>query len=184
VGKILKTINLVIDAILPKKVTWALDKNGTGYEKIEDELDNNFEAYLTEDNLQNLKEDVFESHLTDSGIPWIQIKNETENKPENNIQSTENPKFTNEEIKYVIKTNFETIQSIQEAIDLKSKSIQEAIDLKSKIMKKTVNISKEKVLDIVHCSFTPEELSREKQADVEVRRRLKEIIESGFKIDK
>ena len=36
---------------------------------------------------------------------------------------------------------------------------------------------------MLHCSFTPEELLREKQADVEVRRRLKEIIESKFKID-
>ncbi len=174
-GKILKTINLVIDAIRPKQVTWALDKNGIGYEKIEDELDNNFETYLTEDAVKSLKKEqnVFESHLTDSGIPWMQTRNEIGNKSENNIQDTKNPKFTNEELKYVTKTNFETIQSIQKAIDLKSK-----------IMKKTVNKSKENVLDIVKCSFTPEELAREKQADVEVRRRLKEIIESKFKVDK
>ncbi len=174
-GKILKTINLVIDTIRPKQVTWALDKNGIGYEKIEDELDNNFETYLTEDAVKSLKKEQneFESYLTDSGIPWMQTRNEIGNKSENNIQDTKNPKFTNEELKYVTKTNLETIQSIQKAIDLKSK-----------IMKKTVNKSKENVLDIVQCSFTPEELAREKQADVEVRRRLKEIIESKFKVDK
>ena len=175
-GKILKTINLVIDAIRPKHVTWTLDKNGIGYEKIEDGLDNNFENYLTEDALENLKtketEDVFESYLTDSGIPWIQTKKDPDNETEINKQDTENPKFSNEELKFVNKTNVETIQSIQEAIDLKSK-----------IMKKTVTASKDTVQDMVYCSFTPEELAREKQADVEVRRRLKEIIESKFKIN-
>ena len=172
-GKILKTINLVIDAIRPKQVTWTLDKNGTGYEKIEDELDNNFENYLTENALKDLetkKDDVFESYLTDSGIPWMHTK-KPENKSKINIQSKENSKFSNEEVKYVNETNFETIHSIQEAVNLKSK-----------IMKKTIN--KTKVLEIVHCSFTPEELAREKQADAEVCRKLKEIIESKFKKDK
>ncbi len=99
----------------------------------------------------------------------------------------------------------ETNKSMQETIDQQSemfdeainkskneadrkaetiKSMQETIDHQSEIIKETVNKSKNKVLDKVHCGFTPEELSREKQADVEARRRLKETIESNFKIDK
>lgn len=222
-GKILKTINLVIDAIKPKQVTWTLDKNGIEYKKIDDEYENNFERYLTNDTLENLKknkenspdklkrkkDDVFELYLTDSGIPWIQTKKPV-NKTENNIQDIKKTRFSKEEIKYVDKNNFETVQSIQEALNLKTK-----------IMKKTLNrlecgipvvkhcnftpeeLSREKLSDaevckrlkvkieskfkiqqnIRHCSFTSEELAREKQADCEVRRRLKEMIESKFKID-
>lgn len=172
-GKILKTINLVIDAIKPKQVTWTLDKNGIEYKKIEDRYENNFERYLTKDALENLKikkEEVFELYLTDSGIPWIQTKKPV-SKSEINIQDTENEKFSKEEIKYVNKNNFETIQSIQEALNLKSR-----------IMKKTQNKLEYKVPVVQHCSFTPEELAREKLADVEVCKRLKVIIKSKFKI--
>jgi len=178
VGKILKTINLVIGAIRPKHVTWSLDKSGSEYEKIEDEIDNNFEMYLQDNVIGTVKtkketEDVFERYLTDSGIPWIQSKKETKNKFEINVQGTENPKFTTEELRCETQTNLETIKNMQETINLNSKKI-----------KKAVNKSKNKVLEIVHCRFTPEELAREKQADVETRRRLKEIIELKFKIDK
>ena len=176
-GKILKTINLVIGAIRPKRVTWKLDKSGSGYEKIEDEIDNDLETYLPENAIGSVKtkketEDEFDMYLTDSGIPWMQSKNETESKSGINIQSTKNPKFTTEELISETQINLATI-----------KSIQESIDLKTKIIKKVVNKS-EKVQEIVHCRFTPEELAREKQADVETRRRLKEIIESKFTIDK
>jgi hypothetical protein len=178
VGKILKTINLVIGAIRPKNVTWSLDKSGSEYEKIDDEIDNNFETYLPDNVKGSVKtkketEDEFDMYLTDSGIPWMQAKKETKSKSRINIQDTKNPKLTTEELRYETQTNLETI-----------KSIQESIHLKSKIIKKAVNKSKNKVLDIVHCRFTPEELAREKQADVETRRRLKEIIESKLKIDK
>ena len=176
-GKILKTINLVIGAIRPKRVTWNLDKSGSGYEKIEDEIDNNLETYLPENAIGSVKtkketEDEFDMYLTDSGIPWIQSKKETESKSGINVQDTKKPKFSTEELISETQINLATI-----------KRIQESIDLKSKIVKKVVNKS-EKVQDIVHCRFTPEELAREKQADVETRRRLKEIIESIFKIDK
>jgi len=178
VGKILKTINLVIGAIRPKNVTWSLDKSGFEYEKIEDEIDNNFETYLPDNVKGSVKtkketEDKFDMYLTDSGIPWMQAKKETKSKSRINIQDTKNPKLTTEELRYETQINLETI-----------KSIQESIHLKSKIIKKAVNKSKNKVLDIVHCRFTTEELAREKQADVETRRRLKEIIESKLKIDK
>ena len=78
-GKILKTINLVIGAIRPKSVTWSLDKNGIGYEKIENEMDDNFETYLPENAVGSVKtkketEDEIDMYLTDSGIPWIQSK--------------------------------------------------------------------------------------------------------------
>ena len=177
-GKILKTINLVIGAIRPKHVTWSLDKSGSGYEKIEDEIDNNFEMYLPDNAIGSVKtkketEDIFERYLTESGIPWMQSKKEIESKSGINIQGTENPKFTSEELRCEIQTNLETIKSMQETIHLKSKKI-----------KKVMNKTKNKVLDIVHCRFTPEELAREKQADVETRRRLKKLIESKFKIDK
>ena len=144
-GKILKTINLVIGAIRPKHVTWSLDKSGSGYEKIEDEIDNNFEMYLP-----------------DNVIGSVKTKKEIESKSGINIQGTKNPKFTSEELRCEIQTNLETIKSMQETIHLKSKKI-----------KKIVNKTKNKVLEIVHCRFTPKELPREKQADVETLRRLK-----------
>jgi len=167
VGKILKTINLVIGTIRPKHVTWSLDKSDSGYEKIEDEIDNNFEMYLPDNAIGSVKtkketEDVFERYLTDSGIPWMQPKKEIESKSGINIQGTKNPKFTSEELRCEIQTNLETIKSMQETIHLKSKKI-----------KKIVNKTKNKVLEIVHCRFTPKELPREKQADVETLRRLK-----------
>jgi len=178
VGKILKTINLVIGAIRPKRVTWSLEKNGTRYEKIEDEIGNNFETYLSNNAIGSVKtkketEDEFDMYLTDSGIPWMQSKKETESKSGINIQNTKNSKFTTQDLISETEINFETIKSIQESIDLKTKKI-----------KKQVNKSKNKVLDIVKCKFTSEELAREKLADVETRRRLKEIIESKLKIDK
>ncbi len=177
-GKILKTINLVIDTIQPKSVTWSLNKSGSGYKKIEEEIDNNFETCLPENAIGSVKtkketEDEFEMYLTDSGIPWMQSKKETESKSGINIHGTKNPKFTTEELISETQINLATI-----------KSIQQSIDLKTKIIKKTVNKTKNKILDIIHCRFTPEELAREKLADVETRRRLKEIIESKFKIDK
>ncbi len=177
-GKILKTINLVIGAIRPKRVTWSLDKSGTGYKKIEDQLDNNFETYLPDNAMSTVKikketEDEFDMYLTDAGIPWIQTKKETERKSGINIQSTKNPKFTTEELISETQINLETI-----------KGIQESIDLKTKIIKKEVNKSKNKAEAIVKCRFTSEELAREKLADVETRKRLKEIIESKLKIDK
>ncbi len=177
-GKILKTINLVIGAIRPKRVTWNLDKSGSGYEKIEDEIDNNLETYLPENAIGSVKtkketEDEFDMYLTDAGIPWIQTKKETESKSGINIQSTKNPKFTTEELISETQINLETI-----------KSIQESIDLKTKIIKKEVNKSKNKAEAIVKCRFTSEELAREKLADVETRKRLKEIIESKLKIDR
>jgi len=55
VGRILKTINLVIGAIRPKSVTWNLDKSGTRYEKIEEEFENNFETYLPENAIGSVK---------------------------------------------------------------------------------------------------------------------------------
>ena len=178
VGKILKTINLVIGAIRPKSVTWSLNKSGTGYEKIEEEIDNNFETYLPENAIGSVKtkketEDEFDMYLTDSGIPWIQSKKETQSKSGINVQGTKKPKLSTEELISETQINLATI-----------KSIQESIDLKSDIEKKAGNKSENKVPDLVHCRFTPEELAREKQADVETRRRLKEIIESKLKIDK
>ena len=177
-GKILKTINLVIGAIRPKSVTWRLDKSGTGYQKIENEIDNNFETYLPDNAIGSVKtkketEDEFEMYLTDSGIPWMQSKKETESKSGIKFQDIVYPKFTTEELIHETQINLKTI-----------KSMQESIDSKSKIVKKVVNKSENKVPDIVHSKFTPEELAREKQADVETRRRLKEIIESKLKIDK
>jgi len=217
VGKILKTINLVIGAIRPKSVTWSLDKNGIGYEKIENEMDDNFETYLPENAVGSVKtkketEDEIDMYLTDSGIPWIQSKKETESKSGIKNQGTENPKFTTEELRREHRTNLETIKSMQESIDLKSKirkksvnksknkvldivhcrftpeelprEIQTNLETIKKIQESFDIKNKNKVLDIVHCRFTPEELAREKQSDVETRRRLKEIIESKLKIDK
>jgi len=85
VGKILKTINLVIGAIRPKSVTWSLDKNGIGYEKIENEMDDNFEMYLPENAVGSVKTkketgDELDMYLTDSGIPWIHSTKETESR--------------------------------------------------------------------------------------------------------
>jgi len=177
VSEILKTINSSIRAIGPKLVTLSPDKTDSEYEKIEDEMDNNFETYYPDIAKESVKtkketEDVFDVLLTNSGIPWIQSTKETESKSEINIQGTKNPKLTTEELRHETKTNLQTI-----------KTIQESIDLESKIIKKPVNKSKNKVLDIVHCRFTPEELAREKHADVETRKRLKEIIESKLKTD-
>ncbi len=98
-GKILKTINLVIGAIRPKSITWNLDKSGTGYEKIEEEFENNFETYLPENAIGSVKtkketEDEFDMYLTDSGIPWIQSKKETESKSGINVQDAKKPKFS------------------------------------------------------------------------------------------
>ncbi len=216
-GKILKTINLVIGAIRPKSVTWSLDKNGIGYEKIENEMDDNFETYLPENAVGSVKtkketEDEIDMYLTDSGIPWIQSKKETESKSGIKNQGTENPKFTTEKLRREHRTNLETIKSMQESIDLKSKIRKKSVNKsKNKVLDTThsrftpeelaheiqTNLetikkiqesfdikNKNKVLDIVHCRFTPEELAREKQSDVETRRRLKEIIESKLKIDK
>ncbi len=99
----------------------------------------------------------------------------------------------------------ETIKGMQATIDQQSKmlnesvkkskneaarraetiiNMQETIDHKSQIIKEIVDESKNKVLEKVHSGFTPKELTREKQADVESQRRLKETIESKSKINK
>jgi len=178
VGKILKTINLVIGAIRPKRVTWRLDKSGTGYEITEEDIDNNFEPNIPDNALGSEKtkkdtDDVFDLYLTDNGIPWIKPKKEIESKSGTKFQDMVYPKFTTDELIRETQTNLESV-----------KIMQETIDHKSKVIKKEVNKSKNKVLDIVHCRFSPEELAREKQADLETRRRLKEMIESKLKIDK
>jgi hypothetical protein len=175
VGKILKTINLVIGAIRPKSVTWSLDKNGTGYEKIENEMDDNFETHLPENAIGSVKtkketDDEFDMYLTDSGIPWIQSKKETKSKSGIKNQGTENPKFTTKELKREHQTNLETI-----------KNMQESIDLKSKIRKKSVNKSKNKVLDTTHSRFTTEELAREIQTNLETIKKIQESFDLKYK---
>ena len=77
-GKILKNINLVFDAIKPKKVVWTLDETGTKYEKREEEFLNHFSPDLPENtkSVEKKKEDPFDAYLTDSGIPWIASKKE------------------------------------------------------------------------------------------------------------
>jgi len=176
VGKILKTINLVVGAIKPKKVTWGLNKNGTGYEIISDGMDNHFgtfqSSYTSIEAVKKEKQDVYEQFLTASGIPWIEPTVKSKSKSGSNLPEKEDPKFSREALKFLHQSNLET-----------KKSMQESIDLKTRMIKNTAKKSKKEVIDVVYCSFTPIELAREKKADVETVRRLKEMIESKSKIN-
>ncbi len=175
-GKILKTINLVVGAIKPKKVTWGLNKSGTGYEIISDGMDNNFgtfpSSYTSIDAVKKEKQDVYEQFLTASGIPWIEPTVKTKGKSGSNLPEKEDPKFSREALKFLHQSNLET-----------KKSMQESIDLKTRMIKSTAKKSKNNVVDPIYCSFTPVELAREKKADAETCRRLKEMIESKSKIN-
>ena len=178
--------------------------------KFKNEKDSNSETHLQDNAIESVKtqketEDLPESYLTDNGTPWMQTKKEPESKSEINIQGTENPKFIPEKLALEKQADVEGAGRLKGTIDQQSKMLNEAvkksknevdrraetilsmqatIDHKSRIINEVVNKSKNKVLDKVHSGFTTEELAREKQADVESQRRLKETIETKSKIDK
>ena len=67
-GRILQTVNLIVNAINPKQVTWRLNENGTGYRAEKKDFGNEFDFEL--ENPSEKPEIPFESMCTDSGIPW------------------------------------------------------------------------------------------------------------------
>jgi len=94
VGKILRTVNLIVNALKPKQVTWRLNEDGTGYIAEEKEMENKFDIELVNPTTEEL-EIPFEAYLTDGGIPWCGPKKEV--KPLINNTSLANPKLPIEE---------------------------------------------------------------------------------------
>ena len=74
----------------------------------------------------------------------MQTKKEPESKSEINIHRTENPKLIQEKL------------ALEKQADIEDpRRLKETIDHQYKIIKETVNKSKNKVLDKLHCWFTP-----------------------------
>src|SRR3990170_1096686 len=164
-GKILRTVNLIVNALKPKQVTCSLNEDGTGYIAEEKEMENKFDIELVNPTTEEL-EIPFEVYLTSSGIPWCGPKKEV--KPLINNTSLVNPKLPIEEPEdqKIDDHDLKTIRAIQETL---------ASELKiEKIVEKKwqTHISSSE-----NCRFTREEIAREKKADLETRKRLQAFLE-------
>src|SRR3972149_2521649 len=127
-GKILRTVNLIVNALKPKQVTWRLNEDGTGYIAEEKEMENKFDIELVNPTTEEL-EIPFETYLTSSRIPWCGPKKEVkplinntslanpkkqiEKEPKMNISSSEKCRFTREELAREKKADLETRKRLQ-----------------------------------------------------------------------
>ena len=160
-GKILQTVNLIVNAIKPKQVTWSLNRDGT-YNTEEKEIENRYEIELENPTTKEL-EIPFEAHFTDSGIPWCEPKKQE--KLQTNIIGLANPKLSMQE------------SEDQEIDDLKTfREMQETLVSKLKIEKIIEKKCKTYISSLKNSRFTREELAREKKADSEMRRRLQILL--------
>ena len=159
-GKILSTVNLIVNAMKPKQITWSLDEYGTGYYAEEKELKNEFDIEL--ENPQAEEPDTpFETYCTDNGVPWSGPKKEE--KLQTNIT---NPKLPIE------------VPEDQKIDELKTfRAIQETLASKLKVKKTIEKENQTSVSSIKNSRFTTAELAREKKADLEMRKRLQLLLE-------
>ena len=159
-GKILRTVNLIVNALKPKQVTCSLNEDGTGYIADEEEVENKFDMEL----VNPVTEEIdlpYETYLTASGIPWCGPKKEV--KPLINKTSLANPKLPIEEPEdhKIDDHDLKTIRAMQETLASKLK-IEKIIEEKCQAY----------ISSLKNSRFTIEELAREKKADLEMRRRL------------
>jgi hypothetical protein len=157
-GKILRTVNLIVNALKPKQVTWSLNEDGTGYIAEEKEMENKFDIELVNPTTEEL-EIPFETYLTSSGIPWSGPKKEI--KPLINNTSLANPKLPIEEPEDQKIDELKIIRTMQETLTSKLK-IEKIVEKKCQAY----------ISSLKNSRFTREELAREKKADLEMRRRL------------
>ena len=162
-GKILRTVNLIVNALKPKQVTWNLNEDGTGYITDEKEIVNKFDIELVNPTTEEL-EIPYEVYLTASGIPWSGPKKKI--KSIINNKSLINPKHPIEEPEDQKIDELKTIREMQETIASKLK-IEKIIEKKCQ----------EYISSLKNSRFTREELAREKKADLETRRRLLILLE-------
>src|SRR3990170_1302095 len=128
--KILRTVNLIVNALKPKQVTWRLNEEGTGYISEEKEMENKFDIELVNPTTEGL-EIPFETYLTDSGIPWCGPKKEV--KPLINNTILANPKLPIEEPEdqKIDDHDLKTIMAMQETLASKLK-VEKIVDLPEK----------------------------------------------------
>src|SRR3990172_1449465 len=162
-GKILRTVNLIVNALKPKQVTWRLNEDGTGYIAEEKEMENKFDIELVNPTTEEL-EIPFETYLTSSGIPWCGpkkeplINNTGLAKRKHSIEEPEDQKIDDHDLK--------TIMAMQETLASKLK-IEKIVEKKCQTY----------ISSLKKSIFTREELTREKKADLETRRRLLLLLE-------
>ena len=164
-GKILRTVNLIVNALKPKQVTCSLNEDGTGYIAEEKEMENKFDIELVNPTTEEL-EIPFETYLTSSGIPWCGPKKEVKPlinntslaKRKHSIEEPEDHKIDDHDLK--------TIREMQETLASKLK-IEKIIEDKCQAY----------ISSLKKSIFTREELAREKKADLETRRRLLLLLE-------
>src|SRR3990172_7674045 len=164
-GKILRTVNLIVNALKPKQVTCSLNEDGTGYIAEEKEMENKFDIELVNPTTEEL-EIPFEVYLTDSGIPWCGPKKEVKPlinntslaKRKHSIEEPEDHKIDDHDLK--------TIREMQETLASKLK-IEKIIEDKCQAY----------ISSLKKSIFTREELAREKKADLETRKRLQAFLE-------
>jgi hypothetical protein len=161
-GKILRTVNLIVNAIKPKQIIWSLNEDGTGYFTEEKEMENEFGIDLENPTTEE-SEIPFETLFTDSGIPWCGPKKEE--KPLINNRSFANSKLPIEEPEDQKIDELKTFRAMQETLESKLKY--------EKILEKKPQTF---ISNPVRCRFTREELAREKKADLETRRRLQILL--------
>jgi hypothetical protein len=189
-GRILQTVNLIVNAINPKQVTWRLNEYGTGYIAEEKEMENEFDSEF-ENPTTKKSEILFETLCTDSGIPWcrtekdqkvdelktframqetltskLKIEKTIEKKYQTYIPSVNHSKFTREELEREKKADSETRKRLLELLE----------ELNPK--KPIENEAKINISSSVKCRFTRDELAREKKADLETRKRLQSFLEN------
>lgn len=162
-GKILQTVNLIVNAIKPKQVTWSLNEDGTGYNTEEKDMETEFDLELKNPITQE-QDTPFEAHLTDTGIPWC--GQEKLEKLQTNITSLVNSKLSLKELGEQKIDELKTFMGMQETLTSKLKIGK----IKEKKYQKFISSLK-------HSRFTREELAREKKADLEMRRRLQILLE-------
>ena len=160
VGKILRTVNLIVNALKPKQVTWRLNEDATGYIAEEKEMGNKFDIELVNPVTEEI-EIPYETYLTASGIPWCGTKKEV--KPLINKTSLTKSKLAIEEPEdhKIDDHDLKTIRTMQETLASKLK-IEKIIEEKCQAY----------ISSLKNSRFTREELAREKKADLEMRRRL------------
>ena len=165
VEKILRTVNLIVNALKPKQVTWRLNEDGTGYIAEEKEMGNKCDIELVNPVTEEL-EIPFEAYLTASGIPWCGPKKEVKPlinntslaKRKHPIEEPEDHKIDDHDLK--------TIREMQETLASKLK-IEKIIEKKCQAY----------ISSLKNSRFIREELAREKMADLEMRRRLLILLE-------
>jgi len=153
-GKILRTVNLIVNAIKPKQITWTLDEFDTGYYMIEKELGNECDIKLEKPTAK--EPDVpFEAYCADNGVPWCESKKKTLDR-----------QLAKEAIEDQKIDELKTFRVVQETLETKLKT--------EKIIEKKCQTY---ISGLKNSRYTRDEIEREKMADSEMCRILKVHIE-------